>query len=196
VNGIYLSYTEKCSVGNNTSSYNTQAGYKVVNGSTGNTLTGNIGNNNTDHGFEIESSYNTLTANKAKGNTKEGFIFLSTVGMTITDNQATGNLEAGIDLRGVQYSTINNNSAMNQGTSESHKAGIRLVDNGSDYCLYNTVSGNVSSDNQDIHTQSRGIEELGNSNYNIFTSNICLNNTDGQLSTVGANDIVDNNIVA
>lgn len=187
---------------NNVAVSNTLAGFDIR-GTTNCVITGNVAVNNSAQGFIIQNdgstvnTYGILSNNESNGNTNEGFILLSATGFSISNNFSSGNHgSGGLDLRGVQYSSITANVVMNNGTALSHAAGITLEDNGTVYCLYNTLTGNNSSDNQGTHTQSRGIQELGNSNKNIITSNVCLNNTDGQISTVGVNTITANNITA
>lgn len=138
----------------------------------------------------------SISNNLCNSNNNEGLILISVISATVNGNSLTHNTGGGLDLRGVQYSTIAGNAVLNNGTSSNHNFGIQIKDNGGDYSQFNTFTGNNSSDTQVTPTQTRGIEEIGNSDKNIFTSNICLRNTDGQVSTAGAGSITANNITA
>jgi parallel beta-helix repeat protein len=138
----------------------------------------------------------SVSNNTSYANGNEGVIAIGTETTTFSANSISGNANGGFSLRGIQYCTINGNSVMNNGTTLAHKFGIQLVDEGGQGCLANTFTGNNSSDNQNTPTQTRGIEELGAADRNVYLGNICRNNIDGQISTVGANDVIANNITA
>lgn len=199
--GMLMQTVSNVLFANNQSLSNVSSGFDIR-GTTNCSVTGNTARDNGTQGFIVQkdgSVANTMGAlsnNISSNNTNEGFIILTAAGFTISGNFSSANRAPGMDLRGLQYSAVTGNVVINNGTVSSHQPGIQLKDDGSAYCLNNTFTGNNSSDNQSTHTQTRGIEELGNSNRNIFTSNVCLNNTDGQISTVGAGSITANNITA
>ena len=64
-------------------------------------------------------------------------------------------------------------------------------------CVKDSIfTNNRCSDNQDAKTQNYGLREEGASNYNIITNNHLKGNIQVKgLSTVGTNDMIDNNIV-
>lgn len=138
----------------------------------------------------------TIGNNTSSANNNEGLMMESTESTAIVGNTVSGNINGGMGLRGVQYCTITGNTVLNNGTASVHNYGIQLNDHSGKVCLANTFSGNNSSDNQATQSQSRGIEELGGADRNIYIGNICRNNTDGQISTVGPNSITANNITA
>lgn len=220
--GIWLK-GEACQVQNNEVEGNTLQGIVVQLASHSN-ITGNHCSNNTQGGIDIKGATDlvisdnvltnnaqgiivqpdgstksqrlSITANNCNANNNEGLILLSVIGATIANNSLTNNAGGGLDFRGVEYSTVTGNTVLNNGTPSAHNFGVQIKDNGSDLSRFNTFTGNNSSNTLGGSNQTRGIEEIGNSDKNIYTSNICLNNTDGQISTVGAGSITANNITA
>lgn len=198
--GIVVQLVSHVAVAGNLCMDNTQGGIDIK-GVTDVTVTNNALTNNAQ-GIIIQSDGATksqrvtISGNTCNSNNNEGLILLSAVGVSITANSLTNNTGGGLDFRGVQYSAVSGNTVSNNGTSSAHNFGIQIKDNGSDYSRFNTFTGNNSSNIQGNTTQTRGIEEIGNSDKNIYTSNICLNNTDGQLSTTGAGTISANNITS
>lgn len=60
---------------------------------------------------------------------------------------------------------------------------------------HNSIVGNKSFDDQIVHTQATGIEELGIAdNYNIITNNTCTGNITAEITSLGPNSIEDNNM--
>ena len=59
-----------------------------------------------------------------------------------------------------------------------------------------SVVGNRSLDSQaaDKRTQRYGIEEVGNSDYNLITSNHCQNNLQGGVTTCGSHTVKGQNL--
>lgn len=198
--GIVVQLTARTSVTGNQCKSNTLGGIEIKGATdvtiSGNVLTGNAQGIIVQPDGATKSQRASVTGNTCNGNNNEGLILVSATGATVSGNVLTNNAGGGLDLRGVQYSSVTGNTVLNNGTSSAHNFGIQIKDNGSDFSRFNTITGNNSSDTQVTQTQTRGIEEIGNSDKNIFTSNICLRNTDGQVSTTGAGSITANNITA
>lgn len=198
--GVVVQLVARVSITGNQCRDNNEAGIGIK-GTTDTTVTDNVITNNAQGIIaqpdgSTKSQRLTISGNICNANNNEGLILLSVVSSTINGNSLTHNAGGGLDFRGVQYSTIAGNAILNNGTSSGHNFGIQIKDNGADYSQFNTFTGNNSSDTQTTPTQTRGIEEIGNSDKNIIISNVCLRNTDGQISTVGASSIAANNITA
>jgi parallel beta-helix repeat protein len=198
--GIVVQLAARASITGNQCKDNSLGGIEAKGASdlaiSGNVLTGNAQGIIVQPDGATKSQRASITGNTCNANNNEGIILVSATGATITGNILTNNAGGGLDLRGVQYSSIAGNTVLNNGTPSAHNFGIQIKDNGGDFSRFNTFTGNNSSDTQVTPTQTRGIEEIGNSDKNIFTSNVCLRNTDGQVSTVGAGSITANNITA
>jgi parallel beta-helix repeat protein len=198
--GIVVQLASHSAITNNHCTNNTLGGIEVK-GGTDLTVSDNVLTNNAQ-GIILQpdgatkSQRISITGNTCNGNANEGLILLSVTGASIAGNSLTHNAGGGLDLRGVEYSTITGNTVLNNGTPSAHNFGIQIKDNGSDLSRFNTFTGNNSSNTSGGSNQTRGIEEIGNSDKNLYTANICLNNTDGQLSTSGVNSISANNITA
>lgn len=110
----------------------------------------------------------------------------------ITGTSATNFDRAGIHLMGASFSTVaDNHMGQNSDSNAGHYSGIMLDDVTIDSTTYGTVNcnvtGNVSNDVHDTKTQSYGVEEVGEADYNVIKNNQVAPNLDGGVSTVGAN---------
>lgn len=137
----------------------------------------------------VNNNYGVVSLNRSVSNGGEGIIVLNGTGLSIIGNKVRANAgSGGINLRGVTNSDISRNQAFDQ----KNIGGIVLQDNGTTYCTYNTLQGNICVDDQGTPTQTYGIQETGSSNYNRFLDNDCRNNVTSQLVVSGANSIQTN----
>jgi len=95
----------------------------------------------------------------------------------------------GIHCTGVQYSNISGTFVYNNANQ-----GIALKNYNSVYCIYNRIMQCFLYDDLTIHNQSRGLEELDNSDYNQVYFCTAYGNTDGQITVIGANTTTGNNL--
>jgi parallel beta-helix repeat protein len=141
----------------------------------------------------------TISGNVVQRLSNEGIIILNGDSLTITGNVATscgGN--AGINPRGVTRSEISGNIC-----NANHGAGIQLDNNGSNYCLYNQVTGNTCRDDGSGYnvttgaswTSAYGIRETGNSDYNVFEFNE-MDTSSSQLTITGTHSAARRNSIS
>jgi len=97
--------------------------------------------------------------------------------------------DRGLDARGLHYSDISSMQVYNNANQ-----GIVFSDNGSIYCIYNRIMQCFLYDDLVSHNQSRGFEEIGNSDYNQIFFCTAYGNTDGQITIIGANSTSGNNV--
>lgn len=99
----------------------------------------------------------------------------------------------GIYVRGCTYCSFNNSHVMNGVVS-----GIYLQDSsGGTASTYNTFIGCILCDDQGTPTQDYGYREHdSDQNYNNVSHCIAKDNVTGEISTQGANDVVQDNITA
>lgn len=95
---------------------------------------------------------------------------------------------SGIRLVRVPYAKITNALLYNNGDSGLFgPSGLTLYD-----ATYGYFAGITSIDNQGVKTQEWGIDELNNSNFNIFSGCDTNDNLTGGMSIVGANSTINN----
>jgi parallel beta-helix repeat protein len=158
-------------------------------------FTDNIGRRNTGDGLyfcmEVEHcvfSNNVFHENKASG--------IGGVGdggdrhNIIMNNMCFLNGQYGINaFNGADNSITNNICKDNSQSKAGAYSGIILRDT-----LRTSVVGNRCLDSQDRRTQKHGIEEAGKSDYNLITSNHCLNNLQGGITTCGPHTLKAQNL--
>lgn len=118
---------------------------------------------------------------------------------TITGNVVQSCRSSGIDLQGVTNSVVADNIA-----NSNSATGIVLENSASTGCTNCRVTGNTTRDdgtgisvvNGSAITQQHGIQETGNSNFNIIAGNESDANAIDQLTTAGAATIVSANIIS
>ncbi len=159
-----------------------------------NIITGNTcqGNTNVSNGIGIgSSSHNTITGNTCQGNTNYGMSIYSSLYNTITGNTCQGNVYDGIMIYRSSYCTVTGNSC--NGQTDAAGDGIYVFGDGTTNADYNTITGNICTDNNDD-----GIEIAGgaNANKNIVLGNQLLGNGDTPLVDGGTATVAEHNIVA
>lgn len=111
---------------------------------------------------------------------------------SIADNQCFLNGGHGILIDNCSFLIVSSNICGNNGlVSNASNAGIKVVDSSN-----NNFNGNICNNKQygwKEGKQNSGIEETGNSNYNIYNSNILQPNIN-PLNTRGKNNTKNNNI--
>ncbi|MBA7641705.1 hypothetical protein ES703_49390 [subsurface metagenome] len=188
-NGIGLDV----STDNNTIAGNTCQGNSVsgiyIRASSGNAIAGNTCQGNSYHGICLDASLNnTATGNTCLGNGYQGILINSSSDNTISGNTCMGNTYNGINLaESSEYNTIsgntcsrNNESGICLHTSSNNTISGNLCQGNGRYGIVfvtasnNTISGNTlveNSQNDDIHDDNINLQT--NSNYNLFTGNVC-----------------------
>ena len=107
----------------------------------------------------------------------------------ISNNVCTGNGRAGIHARLGEEHLITGNLCMNNSQESAGKwAGVHLANT-----THTMVISNRCTDDQKKPTQQRGVAEEGESDYNLITGNMCLNQMVG-VSTVGPHTLVADNL--
>lgn len=214
-NGIWLHSGQYISVANNNVTGNQQDGIGVNTSTTplpGRlSITGNIINQNVFDGIDvnessgteyiyIEISANYLGSNGSATTGGTGVYIAYAANVVVSGNTMFNNATAGIALNTSQNVAIAGNSVANNSQNGSSAcSGAFLVISRCPGILlynstYNTVSGNVSTNNGGSSTQSYGIQEIGTSDYNAYTGNNDQINLTGTLATVGAHDTVAGNL--
>jgi len=87
---------------------------------------------------------------------------------------------------------VNNNNGGHANTTQG--AAFAFYNRSGIGCGNNTVTSNIAYDDRPTQKQTWGFVEAGNSDWNIFSTNIGRNNAHGNITTVGANTIKDNNL--
>ncbi|MBL4888695.1 MAG: right-handed parallel beta-helix repeat-containing protein, partial [Candidatus Lindowbacteria bacterium] len=109
-NGLEFNNVDAATVLNVTATENSNWGFYLRNGSTGNTLQSNQATNNKGHGFRIESSNsNQILQNTAYNNTFHGFQFWKSDQNKIEQNSSIGNSQYGITLDEADNNLIRSN---------------------------------------------------------------------------------------
>lgn len=204
-NGIHMleysgQYTTSCIINDNVVNNNHHSGIFVQHAASNVTISDNlILNNNLDyvtpthyHGIELYSTSiesfiitgNTCSDNQAI-HTQDVGISVKGTNHTILGNVCEYNRQHGLYVRGnycvVSNNICNNNSQQTAGTY----SGIYIYNDGNP-CTYNIISNNSCNDTDS--KQGYGIREYdANSNHNIITSNIALNNVNSQIIVNGLN---------
>ncbi len=101
------------------------------------------------------------------------------------------NQQNGVVINGTRI-TLAECYAFNNGVSSANSYDGIVIQN----ATHNVVIGCYAVDLQSTHTQRYGINETGTSNYNMITNNIAYGNVTGQITTVGTNSVVANNITS
>jgi len=136
ISGIYLYYTEHCTISSNHVT-NNKYGIELYS-SSNNTLTNNTATSNYYYGISLRSSSNnnTLTGNTANSNSWYGISLHPSSTNTLTGNTANSNNESGIFLYDSSINTLTGNTASDNGL------GIFLYDSS-----INTLTGNTANSN-------------------------------------------------
>ena len=175
--GIYLKYSNNCTLTGNTASNNIKRGIYLYK-SNNCTLTGNTASNNSGDGIYMWGHNNTLSGNTASNNSGDG-IFLIGHNNTVSDNTASNNSDYGIFLNyPSNHCTLSGNAA-----HYNDRTGISLTGHN------NTVSYNTASNNSMM-----GIGACSGSN--TIVGNIVSNNRRAGIWLSGANNMVSDNIVS
>lgn len=129
-------------------------------------------------------------------NTSDGIELFNSSKCIVIGNRINTNGANGIKLTGSSatpaYCTVMGNFSYNNGQSTTG-SGISVSDS-SVGARYNNIVGNICYDNQGTPTQDYGILTANNSDYQTITNNICVTNQTGQVSVVGSNNILFNNV--
>lgn len=116
--------------------------------------------------------------------------------LTIIGNVISECTNEAMILRGVEYSTISNNTITNSGTGTNDIYAAILLNTvtGTNYAKYNTISGNTITSTA-VNKHKYGVREnSSNDGPNIVANNIALNAVTGQISVQHASSITPNNI--
>jgi len=123
------------------------------------------------------------------------------VGINISDGGAVeltvkGNISVGNGYSGVHVIGSSHVICGNLIKNNNQSAGSITLDSGVnlDSATYCVVSCNRIFDDQATPTQEYGVRETGGADYNIISDNIVTGNATGAISTLGANDLVTDNI--
>lgn len=222
--GINITQCDAVTVCGNTLSANTGNGIAIANSATNIVVEGNTCRNNqsdqisvsgvagtpsnfTIHGNVVEFADNSdaingiilnsvsnsvVADNIVQGySNAQGIILLSCDQIACHDNVVTKwNGNANIDARGVTNSNFHHNIVQN---AQGHP-GILFEDNGTVYCVNNTVEGNVLIDTQSTPTQTYGFQESGSTDYSTVRGNRFSGNVDGALALIGAHSTAADNV--
>ncbi|MCJ7648163.1 MAG: right-handed parallel beta-helix repeat-containing protein [Candidatus Lokiarchaeota archaeon] len=171
---------------NNTANDNPEGGIYISNACSYNNITGNIAYNNGKEGIflDSQSDFNKIINNTANHNGGTGIMIHNGCDdNTIANNIATDNTECGILLYNSEKNKIINNTVNRNGDT-----GIYLYYANSDY---NNITGNIVNDNVKI-----GIFlYYGSTNNNIKNNMINRNNLGIGLKQDSNNNIVSENIL-
>lgn len=134
---------------------------------------------------------NIFIGNVCKDNANAG-LSLAGTGNVVNDNFCSGNDSAGINITGnncVVTGNVCKNNGQDSNLLDSFKCGIRLTSVTD--CI---VTSNRCFDDQGSQTQLKGINEVGSSDYNVICVNSVRGNATANISYVGTNSIIENNI--
>lgn len=187
------------------------------------TFAGNISEGNATHGIYLDAvARSVVTGNMTRANTQTGILLTGTSGITgaaVSDNNVYGNGEYGIYAKTIKgsiagntcghngregirveasnYNAITGNVIFNNSQSSAGGYdGIRIGGGGTN-STYNTLTGNVSRDDQGTPTQRIGInEDSATSGPNIVVGNVAMGNGSGQITTRHASSVNANNLTA
>jgi len=189
--GLFINRSKGTIVSSNIMAYNDGHGVEFSEQAEDVQFLGNKVMSNGNCGILSRATRSLIDGNHIHDNVSEGLILTLTKVNNLGSNHIYNNGSQGISLRGVEHCSLVGNKVFNNSAQ-----GIEIRDEGSIPSMYNTISNNNLFDDQGIATQTRGLEEIGNSDYNLITNNIATGNRDGQITTVGSNTIAANNIAS
>jgi parallel beta-helix repeat protein len=208
ISGLYMVITD-----NNCSS-NSQSGIglnSAVSPRPGRiSLIGNTCTNNLFDGMDINEATGTQ------------YIYIEVVGNYLGSNGSPSTGGTGINIDNAANVTVSANTLFSNGTAglllnSSQNIAVtgntfaNSSQNGSSACLaafgvavcpgvlvynskFNSINGNISTNNGGTPSQSYGIQELGSSDYNAYTGNNTQNNVTGGITVLGAHDVQAGNL--
>lgn len=126
-----------------------------------------------------------------------GIVLKSVSRVSIVNCNAISNTQDGIKLIGASYcSVIGGTVGANSAGTHNTYSEIKLMSDGSTHSLNNIIQG-VAIDSYVANPKAQySINEDTNSNYNLFAHNIGRAGQTGGINKIGANSVLDNNLIA